>query len=84
VTVVCFGALRDYLPPGATGNTGVVEMDVGARVRDLIERLGAPRGMVHALLVDGASASDTDVLTDGAEVTLMPPFTGGRAELVHH
>jgi molybdopterin converting factor small subunit len=77
VTVVCFGALRDYLPPGAMGNTGVAEIDAGARVRDLIELLGAPRGLVHALLLDGASATDEDVLTEGAEVTLMPPFTGG-------
>jgi molybdopterin converting factor small subunit len=77
VTVVCFGALRDYLPRGAAGNKGMIEMGAGARVRDLIDALGAPRGLVHALLLDGASATDEDVLTDGAEVTLMPPFTGG-------
>jgi molybdopterin converting factor small subunit len=78
VTVVCFGALRSYLPSGAVGNTAVVEIGPGASVRELIDALGAPRGLVHAVLVDGGGATDDQPLSEGAEVTLMPPFTGGR------
>jgi molybdopterin converting factor small subunit len=77
VTVVCFGALRDYLPEGTTGNSAPVELHDGARVNDVIGALGAPRGLVHALLVDGMRATPDRELSNGVEVTLMPPFTGG-------
>jgi molybdopterin converting factor small subunit len=77
VTVVCFGALRSYLPSGAAGNSAVVQVPPAARVGDLIDALGAPRGLVHAVLLDGGSATDEQALSEGAEVTLMPPFSGG-------
>jgi molybdopterin converting factor small subunit len=77
VTVVCFGALRAHLPDDAVGNSTDVELAEGARIADLVRSLGAPVGLVHALLVDGRSAGMEHALSDGAEVTLMPPFTGG-------
>ena len=77
VWVSCFGALRDYLPPGAMGNGASVEVPEGATVADLIERLGAPPHLVFALLVDEDKADKQRPLHDGATVTLMPPFTGG-------
>jgi molybdopterin converting factor small subunit len=77
VTVVCFGAMRAHLPAEATGNRAEVELAAGDRVSDLIDKLGAPRRLVFALLVDGTQADIHSVLSDGAEVTLMPPFSGG-------
>ena len=77
VTVVCFGALRDFLPVAAVGNSADLELGEGARVQDVVDALGAPQGLVHALLVDGRSSTLDARLSDGAEVTLMPPFTGG-------
>jgi molybdopterin converting factor small subunit len=77
VTVVCFGAMREHLPPSAAGNRADVELDEGADVGDLVDALGAPRRLVFALLVDGRQARLDTSLQDGAEVTLMPPFTGG-------
>jgi molybdopterin converting factor small subunit len=77
VTVVCFGAMRDHLPAGATGNRAEVELPEGASVGNLVDALGAPRRLVVAVLVDGAQATLEEGLRSGAEVTLMPPFTGG-------
>ncbi|HEX2235291.1 MAG TPA: MoaD/ThiS family protein [Actinomycetota bacterium] len=77
VTVVCFGAMREHLPPYAAGNRADVELDEGADVGDVVDALGAPRRLVFALLVDGRQARLDTSLQDGAEVTLMPPFTGG-------
>ncbi len=77
VTVSCFGALRDYLPPGAMGNRASVEVPEGTTVADLIETLGAPGHLVYALLVDEDMAHKDRRLHEGATVTLMPPFTGG-------
>ena len=77
VYVVCFGAMRDFLPAGTVGNRAAVQVAEGARVGDVIAVLGAPAALVHAVLVDGSHEGADRVLEDGAEVTLMPPFTGG-------
>ncbi len=77
VTVVCFGAMREYLPKDAGGNRADVLLESGASAGDLVDRLEAPRRLVFALLVDGQQANLDTPLEDGQEVTLMPPFTGG-------
>lgn len=77
VTIVCFGAMREYLPAGADGNQAVVDLPDGATVGDLVDALGAPRRLVHALLVDEVQGDLGRRLHEGAAVTLMPPFSGG-------
>ena len=77
IDVVCFGAMRDYLPANADGNRATVELQEGSSVGDLADSLGAPRRLLFSVLVDGARATEDTALTNGAEVTLMPPFTGG-------
>lgn len=77
VSIECFGALKDHLPESATGNRATLELDDGGTLADLIGALGAPQRLVHAALIDGRRAGLEDRLSDGAEVTLMPPFTGG-------
>jgi molybdopterin converting factor small subunit len=77
VTVLCFGAMREHLPSGTAGNRADVELHEGADVGDLVDALGAPRRLVFALLVDGRRGELDTRLEGGAEVTLMPPFTGG-------
>lgn len=77
VTVVCFGALRDYLPAWADGNRAELELRDGARVSDALSALNAPSRLAFVLLVDGQRAEPHTLLEEGAEVTLMPPFTGG-------
>jgi molybdopterin converting factor small subunit len=69
--------MRDYLPPGSTGRTASLELPAGATVADVIGLLGAAEHLVFAVLVDDETAGMTDTLTEGATVTLMPPFTGG-------
>lgn len=73
----CFGAMREYLPEGSSGNRAEVQVSEGASAGDVVDSLGAPRRLVFALLVDGERADLEARLRDGAEVTLMPPFTGG-------
>ncbi|MGH2787653.1 MAG: MoaD/ThiS family protein [Actinomycetota bacterium] len=77
VSVVCFGAMREYLPATAGGNRAQVEVPEKASVGEVVDALGAPRSLVFSLLVDGVHADLSRVLHDGAEVTLMPPFAGG-------
>jgi hypothetical protein len=77
VNVTCFGVMREYLPRAASGNSVEVEVEPGASVADVVDALGAPRALVYALLVDGRHATLEAGLTEGAEVTLMPSFSGG-------
>jgi molybdopterin converting factor small subunit len=77
VSVTCFGAMRDYLPENAFGNSAEVELRDGATAGDLVDAIGAPRRLVHALLIDEQQGDLSQRLRDGAAVTLMPPFSGG-------
>ena len=77
VSVVCFGAMREHLPRDAAGNQATIEVEDAATVGDVVDRLGAPRRLAFSVLVDGVQASLDRRVEDGAEITLMPPFTGG-------
>ncbi len=77
VSVICFGAMRSYLPRGDQAAQSQIEVADGASVGDLVDALGAPRRLVFSALVDGERAELDRPLAEGAQVTLMPPFTGG-------
>jgi molybdopterin converting factor small subunit len=77
VTVQCFGALREHLPDDAEGNVARVDLADGATTAALVDALAAPRGLVHALLVNEEPSDLDRVLVEGDRVTLMPQFTGG-------
>lgn len=80
VTVVCFGALREFLPAGSLSNELSLEVPDGTTVRDVVRGMKAPAHLVFSALVGDARADLDETLHDGARVTLMPPFTGGRGE----
>lgn len=76
VTVVCFGAMRDFLSDPSSGRAQV-EIEAGGTVRDVVGALGAPEHLVHSVLVDERRVDLDEGVAEGAEVTLMPPFAGG-------
>ena len=79
VDVVLFGLLRDHLPDGATDNRATVELAEGADVESLVLALQIPYRRVYALLINGEQGEGSTRLSDGDEVTLMPPFSGGAS-----
>jgi DNA/RNA-binding domain of Phe-tRNA-synthetase-like protein/molybdopterin converting factor small subunit len=81
VTVVCFGAMREHLPEGSRDNRASVEVRDGATVGDVVDALGAPRALAFAVLLDGTQATLDAHVSEGSEVTLMPPFAGGASDL---
>lgn len=76
VTVVCFGAMREFLPEPASGRADI-DLAPEGTVRSVVGALGAPDRLIHSALVDGQRVDLDHPLRDGAEVTLMPPFAGG-------
>jgi DNA-3-methyladenine glycosylase I len=81
VSAVCFGQMREFLPADAEGNRATLELEDAARVLDLVHSLGAPERLVYVLLVNGERGQLDHRLTDGDEVTLMPPYTGGSPDV---
>ena len=79
VTVILFGLLRDYLPPGANGNRATVKLPADADMETLVLELQIPYRRVYAILVNGEQAEGSTKLNEGDEVTLMPPFSGGAS-----
>lgn len=79
IRVIPFGVLKDWL--GASPVT--VDLRDGARVAELLARLGertpAPplRGIAVSVNAEYATAEQT--LSDGDEVGLLPPVSGGTA-----
>ena len=54
-----------------------VELDEGARVADLAERLGISPVEIAILLVGGRDARLDRALADGDTVSIFPPVGGG-------
>jgi molybdopterin converting factor small subunit len=77
VEILCFGAMREYLPGGSETNAALIELDEGATVAGVVDALGAPRRLVHAILVNDDPADMSRPLKDGDRLTLMPHYSGG-------
>lgn len=84
IEVVCFGGMREYLPPGGDSHSATVALEDESTIADLVDVLGAPRRLVKSALVEGRRAGLETVLQDGMQVTLMPPFTGGVGGIPLH
>lgn len=76
VNVLAFGMLREQAAL-ALGQVVSLELPEGAAVADVFPLLGLDPGPVAHVLIDGTRASPSDLLHDGAELTLMPAFAGG-------
>ena len=78
VTLRCrlVGDLRRYLPDGE-GGEGPVELPVTATIDELLERLGIPERQALIVGVNGTKTAHDQMLSDGDEVTIVAPMSGG-------
>ena len=72
------GELRRYLPEGNRGE-GPVELAGPATIDDLLIQLEIPERELLVVGLNGTKAPHTDALSDGDEVTIVAPMTGGAA-----
>jgi molybdopterin converting factor small subunit len=79
IEILCFGAMKEFLPRDADGSSATFELSEGATVADGIDALGAPKRLVHAILVNEDPADLARALKDGDRLTLMPHYSGGGA-----
>jgi len=52
-------------------------MPEGARLADLLARLGVPKGEVKTVFVNNRQQDEGYLLRDGDRVALFPPVAGG-------
>ncbi len=77
VTVKLHGILRDYRPPGFQGDVMHFDLDDGATVRHVAERIGIPRKILHAAFLNDEQVGVDAALKDGDFLRLFPPVVGG-------
>ncbi|SEG32441.1 molybdopterin synthase subunit MoaE /molybdopterin synthase subunit MoaD [Bryocella elongata] len=82
VRLLSFGPLRSSLPEGGA----VCELPAGARVSELLETLTADGTLTARMLTSAAIAVNQEyakrdhALSDGDEVAILPPVSGGLDE----
>ena len=79
VEVRLFATLAPFLPPGSRDGAGTVDLEPGATVLRLVERLAIPSEMSRIVLVNGREAEDDERLEAGDIVDMFPPLAGGSA-----
>ena len=72
VSLVATSHLSGFLPEG-----GRVNLEDGAKVKDVFSRLGLNSDLVMLIVVDGKLADIDSPLEDGAVLELIPPISGG-------
>lgn len=77
IFVACFGGLRSYVSLPSENGRVEIRLPGDASIGDLLAALHIPAAAVFSVLVDGVRADRSTPLREGAEVTLMPLFSGG-------
>ncbi|MCL6581492.1 MAG: MoaD/ThiS family protein [Firmicutes bacterium] len=75
VVVRVVGHAREFFPGGR--DRFDLELDRPARVADILTKLGVGRALVMTAIVGGRRRDLDHPLTDGDEVILMTPPSGG-------
>jgi molybdopterin converting factor small subunit len=80
VRVKLMAALRSKLPASSQGGVAALQLEPGAPVASVLEKLGIGGGHVHLVLVNGTMEPDRlRQLSEGDEVVVFPPLAGGEA-----
>ncbi len=71
--------LQAYLEQYSPDGQGVFECELpdGARVWDLVRKLGVPEELANVVVVSNAATDFEYELHEGEHVTLIPPLAGG-------
>ncbi|MCX8044505.1 MAG: MoaD/ThiS family protein [Desulfobacterota bacterium] len=77
-----FMFLKKYLPAGATEGKARYEIEEGATIKDLLERLGIPIEEDKIIVINGISHKQSDKtnairLKQDDVVAIFPPIAGG-------
>jgi molybdopterin converting factor small subunit len=71
--------LQAYLEQYSPNGNDLFDYDLpeGARVNDLVVKLGMPAELASVIIVGNTNADPSHSLHEGDRVTLIPPLAGG-------
>ncbi len=77
IKLVLYASLAHLLPPGSTGNSCALEVEEGATVGMLLDKVGIPTDAPKIVFVNGRHAGNDHVLAADDRVAVFPPIAGG-------
>lgn len=77
ISVGLYAILQKYLPVDNAGRRCDVELEEGATVSDLLERLKVPARLAALRLVNGVQCKPDKKLSEGDSVSIFPQIAGG-------
>lgn len=77
ISVRLNASLRRYIPADAEGSPFLLDVEEGATVTAIMDRLGVPAGQAHMVTIDGEQSDRGSELRNGQELSLFPPLAGG-------
>ena len=78
VAVHLTATLRAYLPPGARGDSVVLDVPDGTTVDQVVHSLKIPSELERLTVVNGLDATPDQRLVEGDVLSVFPPLAGGR------
>ncbi len=78
VAVHLTATLRAYLPPGARGDSVVLDVADGTTVEQVVHSLRIPSELERLTVVNGLDATPGQRLVEGDVLSVFPPLAGGR------
>ena len=81
ISVTLFGGLRHYLPAGSSFNKCQLDLDDGASLAQLLDKLPLPPEQAFMVLLNDEKISDQEyesITIQGDDaIVLLPPIKGG-------
>ena len=77
VEIHLYATLGRYLPDRVKEADGVIEIEEGITVGELMQRLKVPGEKVKLVFIDNLHADKDSVLQDGNRLGIFPPVGGG-------
>ncbi len=72
-----YATLRRYTPEIPLGNATEIGLPEGAKIADLVDRLGISPDEVKLVFVNGVQREAAYVVQEGDDIALFPPIAGG-------
>ena len=72
-----YASLRKYLPGETPDGSCYVEMEEGATIRDLFEKIHIPPEAPKIIFLNGIHARGDEALKEGDRLGAFPPVAGG-------
>ena len=77
VSVRLHATLTGFLPKGGRDGQATVELEEGATIARIIQRLAIPGDLSRVVLVGGHDVPDDYVIHGGDVIDIFPPLAGG-------